>query len=632
MTLKKLIDAVKSYNPNANLKLIEKAYEFAKEAHKGQKRVSGESYFSHCEYVAMLLTELKLNSTTIAAGLLHDILEDTKIRPQKLQDEFGPEIFNLVEGVTKIERISLEMTDEEKAQYIRKILLATIKDVRVILIKLVDRLHNMKTLKHLSDEKQKRIAKETLDIYAPIAHKLGIYKIKSELEDLSLRYIDAEAYQDLKKKISEKREARENKIAEVVKVLKDMIESQNIEATVYGRAKTFYSIYKKIKTRNKTFDTIFDLYAFRIITNSVEDCYKILGHIHSKWRYLPSQFSDYIANPKPNGYQSIHTKILYTGQPIEIQIRSRDMHLEAEEGIAAHWRYKGTERDKKFDRKIGWLRQLLEWERTSSNAKELIETLKIDLFKDEIIVFTPKGEPLALPEGSTPIDFAYEIHTNIGNKCIRCKVNNQVVPLDSVLKSGDVVEIMTQNNAKPSRQWLNFARTNLARSKIRSAIGIEGERMKKRARETQEELSEIEVEGIANPVMKFTKCCSPVKGEAIYGFKMKDGKIAIHSHECPNLKTMSNLKPVNVAWKAKEKKVRMKKLNIIVNDRVGLLSEILNLIAKRDINISSIFSEARRKHVMISLVLEIKKEDNLEELINHIVIIKEVVDVVSVDV
>ncbi|MEA3430942.1 MAG: RelA/SpoT family protein [Nanoarchaeota archaeon] len=632
MILKDLLDAVKEYNPNANLELIEKAYNFSKEAHKGQKRVSGESYFTHCADVAMILTELKLNSVTIAAGLLHDVLEDTKVRPKKLEEEFGHEIYSLVEGVTKIERISLEMTEEEKAQYIRKILLATIKDVRVILIKLVDRLHNMKTLKHLSQEKQLRIARETLEIYAPIAHKLGIYKIKSELEDLSLRYIDPEAYQDLKNKISEKRHTREKKISKVVQVLKKMIKEQGMEATVYGRAKTFYSIYKKIKVRNKQFDTIYDMFAFRIITKSVEDCYKILGKIHSTWRYLPSMFNDYIANPKPNGYQSIHTKVLYQEKPIEIQIRNEDMHLEAEEGIAAHWRYKGTERDKKFDRKIGWLRQLLEWERTSKNATDLIETLKIDLFKDEIIAFTPKGEPIALPEGSTTIDFAYEIHTNIGNQCIRAKVNNQIVPLHYVLSSGDVVEIMTSAKGKPSRQWLNFTRTNVARSKIRSELGIEGERMKKRAKETQDELDNIEVKGVKNPVLKFTKCCNPTKDKVIHGFKMKDGKIAVHSEDCPNLNSMTRLKTVEVKWKTKSSKVQKKKLNIVVNDRLGLLAEIMNLISTKNINISSIFSEARKKHVLVSVVLEILPNDNLEKLIEDLQIIKDVIDVVSLDV
>lgn len=632
MSLNELLNAVKEYNPNANLKLIEKAYEFARKAHEGQKRSSGAPYFKHCEQVAMLLTELKLNSVTIAAGLLHDVIEDTKIRPNRLEAEFGKEIFNLVDGVTKIERISLEMTEEEKAQYIRKILLATIKDVRVILIKLVDRLHNMQTLKYLGKEKQRRIAEETLDIYAPIAHKLGIYKIKSELEDLSLRFLEPDVYQDLKNKIAEKRETREVKIQEVVKSLKKVLKQHNIKSKIYGRAKTFYSIYKKIQTRNKSFDTIFDLFAFRIIVKNIEDCYKVLGIIHSNWRYLPSMFSDYIANPKPNGYQSIHTKVLYEEKPIEVQIRTEDMHLEAEEGIAAHWRYKGTERDKKFDRKISWLRQLLEWERTSDNAKDVIETLKIDIFKDEVVVFTPRGEPIALAEGSTPIDFAYEIHTNIGNSCIRAKVNNSIVPLDYILRPGDVVEIMTSGKGGPSRQWLNFVRTNLARSKIRQALGIESERLKKRDKETQEELEEIEVEGVKNPVLKFTKCCSPTKGEVIHGFRMKDGKIAIHSQNCPNLRAMEKLKTVNVRWKTEKDKILKKNLNIVVNDRVGLLAEVMNLIALKDINVCSIFSESRKKHILISIVVEIKPKDSLEELIKSLLEIKDVMDVVSLEV
>ncbi|MBW3015617.1 bifunctional (p)ppGpp synthetase/guanosine-3',5'-bis(diphosphate) 3'-pyrophosphohydrolase [Candidatus Woesearchaeota archaeon] len=628
MTIKELIKRVKSYNPKANIKLITAAYDFASEQHKEQKRESGEPFFQHCEEVAYVLAELKLNSVTIAAGLLHDVLEDTKIRMSKLDELFGREVAGLVEGVTKIERIDLELSEETKAANLRKILLATIKDVRVILIKLADRLHNMRTLKYLKAEKQLRIAQETIDIYAPIAHKLGIYKIKSELEDLALRFLNPEVYQDLKLRIAEKKEIREEKIKEVVSIIKKKLKEQNIQADVYGRAKTFYSIYKKLQTRKKVFDDIYDLLAFRIITRSVEDCYKILGIIHSNWRYLPSKFSDYIANPKPNGYQSIHTKILFKEKPIEIQIRTEEMHFEAEEGIAAHWRYKGTERDKRFDRKIAWLRQILEWERTSENAKDFIETLKIDIFKDEIIVFTPKGEPIALPEGSSPIDFAYEIHTNIGNHCVRAKVNNLIVPLDHKLSSGDVVEIQTSNKAVPSRQWLNFVRTSQAKSKIRQTLNIEAERRKKKIVEDVT-AADVIVENVKKPEVRLSKCCMPSKSDTIYGFKMKDGRIAIHTTSCPNVNNMDQSKRVAVKWK-KSERTKKKKLTIVVQDRVGILADILNKIADYRVNISSINSKAKREHIVITMVVEVARSANLEELVQKIMYTPNVIDVIVV--
>ncbi len=622
LSVEQLINKVLEYNPKADVLLIRKAYDFSKKSHQGQVRDSGEPYFEHCVATAENLINMKLDSATIAAGLLHDVIEDTKIRAHTIEEEFGKEILDLVQGVTKIRKIDIGETEERKAATVRKILLATSKDIRVILIKLADRLHNMRTLKFKPEKIQKTVSQESLDIYSAVAHKLGMYKIKSELEDLSLRYLHPNIYADIKNKIAEKKQQREARVKRVMNTIRQkLIESKTPFVEIYGRAKTFYSIYRKITDEGYAFEDIHDLTAIRIIAKSKEDCYRVLGTVHSNWKYLPHRFKDFIANPKPNGYQSLHTDILFEKKGIEIQIRTQDMHVEAEEGIAAHWRYKGTDRDKKFDRKISWLKQFLEWQRTSKSAKDLIETVKIDLFKDEIIVFTPKGDPIALPEGSTPIDFAYEIHSEIGNKCARAKVNSILVPLSHKLKSGDIVEVMTQNNAKPSRQWLTFAKTNQAKAKIRQALGIQfdDKRPKKHDDIDRKVIGgEIIVKGEKNPVVKFSRCCEVQVGEKIIGFKTKDGKITIHSENCPNVDSMLNLKRVDVNWKKIDKKRNLKKLIITVRDRVGLLADILNIISVSKMNIRSINSEPRRQNIQINMTLEITNEDNFKKLINYI--------------
>lgn len=468
--LEKLVNKIEQYNPNMDLELIIKAYNYAQQAHQGQKRISGDPYINHPAHVAAILAELELDQNTIVAGLLHDVLEDTAYPIEDIEKNFGDEVAQLVDGVTKLGRISYQTKEEEQAENLRKMFIAMAKDIRVILIKLADRVHNMRTLGYLPETKRKEKAKETLEIYAPIAHRLGMSKIKWELEDLALRYLDPKGYYELVEKVAKKRLEREEYIKEVITELRERLNEMGISGRIEGRPKHFYSIYKKMVYQDKTFEQIFDLTAIRIVVYTIKDCYGVLGAVHAMWKPIPGRFKDYIAMPKPNMYQSLHTTVIGTaGEPLEIQIRTREMHRISEYGIAAHWMYKeGRKNQDEFDKKLSWLRQFIEWERDTKDAREFMETLKIDLFTDEVFVFTPKGEVLDLPRGSTPIDFAYKIHSGVGNACIGAKVNGRIVPLEYELKNGDIVEILTSSNSQgPSRDWLKIVKSPSARNKIR---------------------------------------------------------------------------------------------------------------------------------------------------------------------
>ncbi|WP_213975767.1 RelA/SpoT family protein [Tepidanaerobacter acetatoxydans] len=459
-----------SYSPSADLDLIRKAYMFAKEAHSGQHRVSGELFISHPLGVAMILADLELDIPTIAAGLLHDVVEDTDYAIEDIEKNFGSEIAILVDGVTKLGKLEFKTKEEQQAENLRKMFFAMAKDIRIILIKLADRLHNMRTLKSMPEEKQREKAMETIDIFAPLAHRLGISKIKWELEDLALRYLEPEHYYDLVEKVAKKRQERENHINKMIDILNERLLATGINAEIQGRPKHFYSIYKKMKDQNKTFEQIYDLTAVRVIVNTVKDCYGALGVVHTLWKPIPGRFKDYIAMPKPNMYQSLHTTVIdSSGDPLEIQIRTYEMHKTAEYGIAAHWRYKeGDKNSNEFEQKLSWLREILDWQRELRDAKDFMENLKIDLFTDEVYVFTPKGDVIDLPMGSCPIDFAYRIHTDVGNRCIGAKVNGKMVPLDYKLANGDIVEIVTSGHSNgPSRDWLNIVKSPQAKNKIR---------------------------------------------------------------------------------------------------------------------------------------------------------------------
>ena len=473
-----LIASVKKYHPSTDISLIEKAYKTADTAHKGQVRKSGEAYIIHPLCVAIILAELELDKETIVAGLLHDVVEDTVMTVEEIASEFSEEIALLVDGVTKLGQLSYDADKVEvQAENLRKMFLAMAKDIRVILIKLADRLHNMRTLKYMTPEKQKEKARETMDIYAPIAQRLGISKIKIELDDLSLKYLEPEAYYDLVEKVALRKSVRDDYVQSLVKEVSKHIENAGIKAQIDGRAKHFFSIYKKMVNQHKTLDQIYDLFAIRIIVDNVKDCYAALGVIHEMYKPIPGRFKDYIAMPKPNMYQSLHTTLIGpTGQPFEIQIRTFEMHRTAEYGIAAHWKYKEAANNggtvattKSEEEKLSWLRQILEWQKDMSDNKEFMSLLKSDLnlFSDTVFCFTPSGDVKNLPTGSTPVDFAYSIHSAVGNKMIGAKVNGKLVPIDYEIQNGDRIEIITSQNSKgPSRDWLNIVKRTQAKNKI----------------------------------------------------------------------------------------------------------------------------------------------------------------------
>ncbi|MEW6274551.1 MAG: bifunctional (p)ppGpp synthetase/guanosine-3',5'-bis(diphosphate) 3'-pyrophosphohydrolase [Bacillota bacterium] len=465
-----LMHRVILYNPKADVAFLSKAYHFAKAAHEQQRRFSGEPFILHPVAVARILADLELDLETLVAGLLHDVVEDTRITLPQIEEEFGAEVASLVDGVTKLGRLEYKSKEERQAENLRKMFLAMAKDIRVILIKLADRLHNLRTLKYQPEDKQKEIADETLEIFTPLAHRLGIYHLKSELEDLAFRYINPAKYFELSERIASTRRRREEYIREAIAVLKEKLEAIGIKTDIKGRPKNLYSIYEKMKKQNKDLNEIYDVLAVRIIVDSVRDCYASLGIVHTLWKPIPGRFKDYIAMPKSNMYQSLHTTVVGPhGEPLEIQIRTTEMHRTAEYGIAAHWRYKeGGRSDKNFDEKLAWLRQLLEWQHDLRDAREFMESLKIDLFADTVFVFTPKGDVMELPAGSVPIDFAYRVHTQVGHRCMGAKVNGKLVPLDYKLKNGDIVEILTSRQAAgPSRDWLNLVKTSQAKSRIR---------------------------------------------------------------------------------------------------------------------------------------------------------------------
>lgn len=475
MPLEKMLARVERVHPDG-CALVKKAYEFAENAHRGQVRKSGEPYFMHPVSVASILTDLMIDAPTIAAGFLHDTVEDCPgITLDTLRDEFGGEVAQLVDGVTKLDKLDFTNREEQKAESLRKMILAMSKDIRVVVIKLADRLHNMRTLRFQSPDRQKAIAHETLDIYAPLAHRLGINSIKSELEDLSFKYIDPEAFHDVAQKVGLRRVEREENIRMVISELSEKLDAQKIHYEMDGRPKHLYSIYKKMKGQGKTFDQIYDLIAVRVLVDTVQDCYTVLGIVHTLWNQIPGRFKDYISVPKGNMYQSLHTTVIGGRKmpfPFEIQIRTWEMHRVAEFGVAAHWRYKeGGGAGGDLDTKLYWLRQILDWQGDTRDSQEFIDSLKTDLFSEEVLIFTPKGDIISMPRGATPIDFAYRIHSGVGNHCVGAKINGRIVPLETELQTGDRVEIITSASSKgPGTDWLRVVKTQQAKAKIRQFL------------------------------------------------------------------------------------------------------------------------------------------------------------------
>jgi GTP diphosphokinase / guanosine-3',5'-bis(diphosphate) 3'-diphosphatase len=476
--LEDIVERIQSYNPDADVDMLRRAYIFSARAHQGQTRLSGEAYMMHPIEVAAIIASLKLDAETVAAGLLHDTIEDTSAKPEEIKAMFGDEVAMLVDGMTKLSRMELQSREQREAENFRKMIVAMAKDIRVILIKLADRLHNMRTLKSLPPEKQKRIAQETLDIYAPLANRLGISKIKTELEDLAFMYLNPEAYHELAGKVLQRRVERESYINELIEIMKRQLAEHGYKGEVKGRPKHFYSIWQKMQKQGIAFEDIYDLIAIRIITDTKVNCYAILGLIHSLWTPVPGRFKDFIGVPKSNLYQSLHTTVIGPkGERVEFQIRTEEMHRLAEEGIAAHWRYKEhSPISQREEQQFAWLRQLMEWQRDLPDAKEFMDSVKGDLFPEVVYIFTPKGDVKELPRGSTPVDFAYSVHTDIGHQCVGAKVNGKIVPLKHILHNGDKVEVTTQTGHTPSRDWLKFVKTSKARTRIKAWLKTEERR------------------------------------------------------------------------------------------------------------------------------------------------------------
>ena len=527
--LAEFMEYIHTYLTDDECNQVLKAFELADKAHEGQLRASGEPYIMHPLAVADILAHLQIDHITLMAALMHDVVEDTSYSKEDLEEMFGSEVAFLVDGVTKLNQFQYETKEDRQMENYRKMILAMAKDVRVVVIKLGDRLHNMRTLKHMRSDKQKRIAKETLEIFAPLAHRLGIFNVKWELEDLSFRYLEPEKYYDLVDQMKQKRQAREDIVNDTMSQLTKALGEAHIKADIKGRPKHFYSIYKKMKKDNRDLSQIYDLLAVRVIVDTIPDCYAVLGIAHSLWKPLPYRFKDYISMPKSNMYQSLHTTVIGTmGQPVEIQIRTWEMHRVSEYGVAAHWRYKEGNKngDKEFDQKVAWLRQVLEWQDTS-NPTELVNALKLDVFSGEVFVFTPKGDVVKLPIGSVPLDFAYRVHTDVGHRCVGAKVNGKIVPLDYTLQNGDIVDIITSKTGRPSLDWLNIVGSSESKSKIRNwfkrenkAENIEKglEALEKEAKRLNYNWKELITDNRLQQVTKQLKACTEEEMFAACGY------------------------------------------------------------------------------------------------------------------
>jgi len=702
--LAQFVIQVEAMNANVDIPLIRRAYEFSEHAHAGQRRSSGEPFIEHCHEVALILAELHMDSATIAAALLHDVVEDTRYTLEDVRERFGDEVADLVDGVTKIGLIQFTSFEQQQVEYFRKMLLSMANDIRVILIKLADRMHNMRTLDHLPAEKRKRIAQETRDVYAPLAHRLGIYKAKTELEDLSLKYLHADVYKELVEAVKEKREEREAYITEVVGAIKEALDKDGIEGSVHGRAKHLDSIYQKIVRRKVPFDQIYDLLAIRVIVNSERECYHAMGILHATWKPVAGRFHDYIANPKPNGYRSLHTTVFGPHQKtLEIQIRTQQMHQFAENGIAAHWLYKegrqGLGRD---DRQMIWLRDALEWQKDMRDPSEFMEYLKMDLYADDIFVYTPNGKLVHLPAGATPLDFAFQIHSEVGLHCAGAKINGRLQPISTKLKSGDEVEIITNPHRTPSHDWLKLVKTSSARSRIRRWLRQSGfdqsvtlgreilQRQLKELRldvpddaqllEYAEQLDRksvedllaslgngslaaravinliqpeaelpkeppglvgrvmerirgskgIRVQGLDKMMFRFAGCCQPVPGEEIVGFITRGRGVTVHHASCAlaiDLAAKYPERKISASWDAGPDQSFVVQLDVVVEDRKGMLRDITEAIASSNTNVRGAEVHSEDTTASGKFLVEVSSLSHLNRIIDKIRKVKGVISV-----
>jgi GTP pyrophosphokinase len=695
-----ILEKVESYKPDFDQELLERAYIFSAREHRGQVRSSGEPYLVHPLQVAYILAEMRLDETSIAVGLLHDVLEDTLTTKETLQQMFGDDVAELVDGVTKISRYAYVSKEEQQAETFRKMLLAMVSDLRVVLVKLADRLHNMRTLQFLAEEKRVAIAKETMEIYAPIANRLGMGRLKSELEDLSFHYLHTKESEELEKSVNERVAVSGELVDRVKATIAKKLRDNDIAGDVNGRVKSMYSIWQKLRRQGIDIGQVYDYLAFRIITPSIKDCYAALGIIHQTWRPVPGRIKDYIAMPKPNFYQSLHTTVVAEkGQPFEVQIRTKDMDLIAEQGIAAHWKYKegrvGASAD---DTSFLWLRQLVEWQQEIKDPRVFMHSLKIDLYPDEVYTFTPKGDVFAFPRGATPLDFAYRIHTDVGHRCVGARLNGKLVPLRTPLTNGDIVEIITGATQTPSREWLNMVVTSRARHKIRHWLNTEQKHrsielgrklIEKEAKRLKvpwrkliaenaldgvlheyglsklddlyadvgygkvtprtiverfvptDEPSEtegviqravrkifpftgsstaIKVKGYDDLMTYLAKCCNPLPGEAIVGYVTRGKGVAVHSANCPNNKNLmfNPDRQIAVEWADQRQTQFQVELEILMEDRQGILARVINTISNMKTNIRQMETRTGEGKATTELVLEIADLKHLERVTRSI--------------
>ena len=659
------------YNPNYDAQLLEKAYLTAEKHHEGQLRKSGEPYIIHPMAVGRILADLGMDEVTIAGGILHDIVEDTDYTLPEVEADFGTDIANLVDGVTKLTNINYETKEEQQAENIRKMFLAMSKDIRVLIIKLADRLHNLRTISYQTPKKIREKCQESLDIYAPLAARLGIYKFKFEMEDICFKNLYPEEYEKLVQEMAERQVRRQGVIESVIRDINKALEDTGIEYEIYGRQKHYYSIYKKMQFQQKQLDEIFDLTAVRIIVDSIRDCYGVLGAVHTMWTPIPGRFKDYIAMPKPNRYQSLHTTVIgKNGNPFEIQIRTKEMHRTAEYGIAAHWKYKEGIASDDEEVKLAWLRQTLEWQQELKDPGEFMETVKVDLFSNQVFVFTPKGDVMELPAGSTPLDFAFKVHTAVGCKCIGAKVNGKMVPIDYELQNGEIVDIVTSANSHPNLDWLKIVKTNSAKSKIRQYLkkeagaavpekpaaskakeeaAKEAERLeaeaKKKAQEEAKKLAQamkkekrpertkgVSVKGVSDLMIHFAKCCSPVPGDAIVGYTTKGRGVSVHRMDCSNIRSLperEKLRLIDVSWDEDDSGQNFDAgITIVAEDRKGLFSDVSKVCVDMDININGLNLKTDKEKVCtMDLTLSINNTADIVKVMARMKQVKGVVEV-----